>query len=151
MTAVVPTNQQFEDAFATARVSKGYLARYYLRAIDKAMDIDPDPEFVANEDYDATNLEHIAPLKPGAGWNLSPDEATSVQSLMGNLTLLSAKKNVALGNEPFSEKVKAYKDSSYTITNTLEKYGDAFGLKEIRERQAELAKFALKTWPLTFE
>ena len=151
MTEIVPTNQQFEDAFATARVSKGYLARYYLRAIDKTMGEDPDPEFVANEDYDATNLEHIVPQKPSADWGLSAEEAASVQSLIGNLTLLSAKKNVAIGNAPFSDKVTVYKDSAYTVTNTLEKYGGTFGLKEIRQRQAELAKLAVKTWPLTFE
>ena len=52
------------------RVSKGYLARYYLRAIDKTMADDPDPEFVANEDYDATNLEHIIPINPDTSGHL---------------------------------------------------------------------------------
>jgi len=33
----VPTDSQFEQAFATARVSKQYLARYYLRALDKTI------------------------------------------------------------------------------------------------------------------
>jgi Protein of unknown function (DUF1524) len=44
---------------------------------------------VANEDYEATNLEHIIPMKPGPNWQLSADEAVSVQNLIGNLTLLS--------------------------------------------------------------
>jgi hypothetical protein len=57
----VPNDSQFEQAFATARVSKQYLARYYLRALDKTLKAEPDPEFVANEDYDAANLEHIIP------------------------------------------------------------------------------------------
>lgn len=104
MVGIVPTNSQFESAFASARVSKGYLARYYLRAIDKTMVGDPEPEYVANEDYDATNLEHIVPANPSSNWSMSADEAASVQSLIGNLTLLSAKKNVAIGNQPFGEK-----------------------------------------------
>jgi hypothetical protein len=79
--------------------------------------------FGRNEDYDATNLEHIVPMNPGSNWGLSADEASSAQSLIGNLTLLSTKKNVALGNAPFGnapfpEKVKIYKDSAYTVTNT---------------------------------
>lgn len=150
MANVVPTDKQFEDAFASARVSKGYLARYYLRAIDKTKQGEPDPEFVANDDYDATNLEHIVPINPSPTWNITPDEAASVQTLIGNLTLLSAKTNVQLGNSPFCEKVKAYKDSSYMVTNTLDKYGNKFGSNEIKSRQAELANLAVKTWPVTF-
>lgn len=152
MASVVPTDKQFGDAFSTARVSKGYLARYYLRAIDKVMDDDPEPEFVANEDYDATNLEHIVPIKPGPEWGgMKPDEAGSVQTLIGNLTLLSAKKNVAIGNAPFKDKVKIYRYSGYTITNSLEKFGDTFGVEQIKKRQAEFAALAVKAWPITFE
>jgi hypothetical protein len=150
MEEIVPTDTQFEEAFATARVSKGYLARYYLRAIDKTMADDPDPEFVANEDYDATNLEHIIPINPDDKWPLTAEEAASAQTLVGNLTLLSSKKNVALGNVSFGEKMEVYKESSYLITNMLERYGDNFGLEQVKARQAELAAYAVKTWPLTF-
>jgi hypothetical protein len=115
------------------------------------MDSDPEPEFIANEDYDATNLEHIVPLRPGPEWHLTPDEAGSVQSLLGNMTLLSAKKNVTIGNAPFKEKVEIYQESGYTITNSLEKHGEMFGIEQIKERQAELAKLAIRAWPLTFE
>lgn len=151
MSAVVPSDGQFESAFASARVSKGYLARFYLRAIDKTLADDPEPDFVANDDYDATNLEHIVPAIPSTAWPISAEQAASVQSLIGNQTLLSAKKNVALGNEPFSEKVKVYRESPYRVTNMLEKYGLTFGVEQIKERQAELARLAIKTWPLTFE
>jgi hypothetical protein len=89
-------------------------------------------------------------MKPGPNWQLSVDEATSVQSLIGNLTLLSAKKNVSLGNVAFHEKVKSYRDSAYRVTNTLEAYGTQFGMEQVKSRQAELAKIAVKTWPLTF-
>jgi hypothetical protein len=150
MASIVPSDKQFEDAFATARVSKGYLARYYLRAIDKTMQGEADPEFIANEDYDATNLEHIVPINPSADWPLTAEDASSVQTLIGNLTLLSSKKNVIIGNSSFEEKVKVYKGSNYRVTNTLENYGNAFGVEQIKERQAQLAKVAVQTWPLTF-
>jgi hypothetical protein len=150
MSAIVPTDPQFADAFAGARVSKGYLARYYLRAIDKTMGDDPDPEFVANEDYEATNLEHIIPLKAGPEWGLSADELANVQTLIGNMTLLSSKKNVMLGNALFVAKQRVYGESAYKVTNRLESFGDYFGPDQVKERQAELSKLAVKTWPLTF-
>jgi hypothetical protein len=126
------------------------LARYYLRALDKTLKNDPTPEFVANEDYEAANLEHIIPQKPGDGWNIAEEDAASASQMIGNLTLLSAKKNVAIGNGGFSEKVKVYKNSEYAITNQLEKFGSNFGLTEVKERQAELSALAVKTWSLTF-
>ena len=147
----VPTDKQFEDAFSTARVSKAYLARYYLRALDKTLKGDPQPEFVANDDYDATNLEHIIPLNPSSAWTISAEEAASAHQMIGNLTLLGSKKNVLAGNESFADKVKIYKKSTYDITNKLESFGSSFGLAEIKQRQAELAALAPKTWALTFD
>jgi hypothetical protein len=146
----VPTDSQFEQSFATARVSKQYLARYYLRALDKTLKDDPDPEFVANEDYEAANLEHIIPLNPSADWQISAEDAAGAQNMIGNLTLLKAKTNVALGNATFAEKLKVYKDSWYTITNSLGTYGPAFGLDQVKERQADLAMLASKTWSTKF-
>jgi hypothetical protein len=150
MASIVPTDKQFEDAFTSARVSKGYLARYYLRAIDKTMTGDPEPEYVANEDYDATNLEHIVPIHPSAAWSMPVEEANSVQSLIGNMTLLRASKNKDLANKTFAEKVEEYKISSYKITHSLEDFGTKFESEEIKTRQAAMAKLAVKTWPLTF-
>jgi hypothetical protein len=146
----VPTDSQFEQAFAAARVSKQYLARYYLRALDKSLKDEADPEFVANEDYDAANLEHIIPLNPSTDWQISLEDAASAQQMIGNLTLLGAKKNVALGNSTFAEKFKVYKDSWYNITNNLDKYGPPFGLEQVKERQADLSMLASKTWSTKF-
>jgi hypothetical protein len=131
-------------------VSKSYLARYYLRALDKTLKGDPNPEFVANEDYDAANLEHIIPLKPSSDWGVTEEEAASASQMIGNLTLLSAKKNVTIGNSKFTDKVKVYKDSEYTITNQLEKFGKSFAFAEVKERQTQLSALAIKTWSLTF-
>ena len=71
--------------------------------------------------------------------------------MIGNLTLLSAKKNVAIGNDSFAEKVEVYKDSEYSITNQLEKFGTEFGLDQVKERQAELAMLVAKTWSTKFD
>jgi hypothetical protein len=147
----LPTDAQFEQAFASARVSKAYLARYYLRALDKTIKDDPAPEFVANEDYEAANLEHIIPLKPSAEWKISEEDASNAQQMIGNLTLLSAKKNLEIGNASFAEKLKIYKESQYSITSHLEKYAPEFGIEQVKERQAELAMLASKTWSFKFD
>ena len=122
----VPTDSQFEQAFATARVSKQYLARYYLRALDKTLKDDPEPEFVANDDYDAANLEHIIPVNPSSDWKISAEDAANAQQMIGNLTLLSAKKNVALANSAFAEKLKVYKDSWYAYNQSARQIRSAF-------------------------
>ena len=147
----LPTDAQFEQAFSTARVSKAYLARYYLRALDKTITDNPTPEFVANEDYEAANLEHIIPVKPSAAWKISEEDASNAQQMIGNLRLLSTKKNVIIGNDSFAEELKVYKDSGYSITNQLEKYGTEFGIEQVKERQAELAMLAPKTWSFKFD
>lgn len=152
MSSAVPSDAAFEGAFATARISKGYIARYLLRAIDQTMKGDLTPEFVANEDYEATNLEHIVPVTPSAEWNISAEDAATAETLIGNLTLLSSKLNVKIGNQGFAEKKASYKLSPHKITFSIdEDYKANFGLAEIRHRQAALAKFAVKTWSLTFE
>ena len=147
MREYVPTDSEFEDAFAIARVSKQFLARYYLRAIDKTLKDDPEPEFVQSEDESMITLEHIMPIKVTEAWDVDSDTTLMAQKLLGNMVLLRATKNVALGNGPFEEKKKEYAESSYLVTSQVGNY-DAWTIEEIRHRQAELAKIAVKTWPL---
>jgi hypothetical protein len=147
----VPTDAEFETAFATARVSKSYLSRYYLRALDKTLKNDPHPEFVANEDQESINLEHILPTNPSPEWGADSDTALIAQRLLGNMVLLNAKKNVSLGNSLFPDKKKAYAESNYHITKQVADYGDQWTIEEIKHRQAEMAKIAVKTWPLKID
>jgi hypothetical protein len=86
------------------------VSHWHECGLDKTIKVEPNPEFVANEDYDAANLEHIIPLNPSPEWKISAEDAASAQTMIGNLTLLSAKKNVAIANSTFAEKVKVYRD-----------------------------------------
>ena len=54
----------FEQAFATARVSQHYLARFYLRVLEKQNGAKGDGELVVNPNEDAVSLEHIMPPDP---------------------------------------------------------------------------------------
>jgi hypothetical protein len=125
------------------------LARYYLRAIDKTIKSDPQPEFVANEDADQITLEHILPLNPAAEWESDSETAQATQRFLGNMVLLRANQNRDVGNASFAEKREALKQSGYSVTNEVANY-NRWGIDEIRDRQAKMAKIAVKTWSLSF-
>jgi hypothetical protein len=65
MKKVVPTDPEFESAFATARVTDNNLARYYLRAMELKRKGNPEPEWIPNEDI-VINLEHVLPENPAS-------------------------------------------------------------------------------------
>jgi hypothetical protein len=73
----------------------------------------------------------------------------AAQKLLGNMVLMRASKNREIGNQSYAAKQPAYRESSYAITNQVA--GQLWwGLNEIRSRQKEMAKIAVKTWPLEF-
>jgi hypothetical protein len=149
MKKYVPTDAEFEDAFANARVSRQRLARYYLRAIEKTKVGDDQPEYIANEDIQDISLEHILPLKPGGDWDVEDELAEASQKMLGNMVLLKANQNRDLGNRPFKEKKTTYAESGYLSTKEVSAYRD-WSLDEIKDRQSKMAKLAVKTWGLTF-
>ncbi len=145
----VPTDTEFEGAFATARVSRAHLARYYLRAIEKTTKNDPQPEYVENEEIDQITLDHVLPLNPGDEWDVNEEEADAVQKQLGNMVLLRANQNRDLGNGGFGAKRALYSQSGYNTTRMVSEY-DRWGTEQIRRRQADLAKIAVRTWSTTF-
>ena len=150
MTQYVPTDAAFEEAFATARVSRARLARYYLRAIEKTIKNDHQPEYVANEEVTEINLDHVLSLTPSDEWKVNSDEVEAAQRMLGNMVLMRANQNRDLGNKGFSDKRKVYAKSDYSLTKQVSSYR-AWGLQQVRDRQAKLAKLAVKTWPLKFD
>ncbi|RWI99971.1 HNH endonuclease family protein [Mesorhizobium sp.] len=147
MRRYVPTDGEFEEAFASARVSRAHLARYYLRALDKTLKGDPNPEFLANEDEVTINLEHVMPVNRGEHWGKEADERFGTEKLLGNMVLVRASKNKDIGNKPFEEKREAYENSSYAITQQVAAY-EKWSIDQIRERQRDMARLAVETWPL---
>ncbi len=119
MREYVPSDAAFEQAFATARVSRSHLARYYLRAIEKQRANDPQPEYVPNEDVSQVNLEHVLPLSPGAEWGTDPEQARTAQKLLGNMALMPEARNRDLANKGFEEKKVVYAGSDYRTTSEI--------------------------------
>jgi hypothetical protein len=146
---IIPTDEEFEAAFALARVPKSNLARYYLIALENAKRGDSEPEFVPNANEDQVNLEHVLPKNASdADWGASftSDERKDWVFRLGNLTLLQKGPNGRIGSKPFSAKRPILAASAFELTSEI---GAALDWKPsaIRERQERLAKLALQVWP----
>jgi len=66
LAGIIPNDARFKAAFASANVSNGRLARYYLRALQRCEDGEPEPQYIPNPGAEVT-LEHI--LRPIQGLN----------------------------------------------------------------------------------
>jgi hypothetical protein len=144
---VVPTDAQFQAAFATVRVNVAKLARYFLRTLERAAEGQPNPEWVVNDET-AINLEHIMPSAPSAEWpHVAERDIESHGNRLGNLVLLQADINVAVDRHDFATKKTAYKKSTYLLTSHVAEAND-WGIKEIEDRQKTLASYAVKAWKI---
>ena len=143
----VPSDAAFEAAFSEARVSQAHLARYYLRLLERQAS-QSGPEVIPN-DEEAINLEHILPVTPGEQWpDFEPEVAKVFHKRLGNMVLLPADENVALGNRGFEEKKAVFKESRLTLTAGVKDY-DSWTPGDISKRQTYLAKIAVRAWPLS--
>ena len=147
MTANIANDKDFEEAFARAHVSKTKLARYYLGTLERTAGGKGLPELVLNEDTAAVNLEHVLPINPIEADIQEFGDASSYTSRIGNLVLLSAKSNSTAGNDSFKIKRPFLAASPFLLTQEVAKL-EKWGVAEIDDRQAKLAKLAVKTWSM---
>jgi hypothetical protein len=146
LTKIIPNDDVFRSAFASARVSKSFLARYYLGALERAARGVENCELIPNGDPLMVNLEHVLPENPEGKWpGVTEEQAEAYARRLGNLALLSAEKNIELGNEPFEQKRKVLAASEFVLTKLI---GDSvtWGPAEIEARQAKLADLAVSVW-----
>jgi len=145
---IIPGDAKFKTAFQEASVSKAFLARYYLRALDQQQGGEGEPELVPNDSSDAINLEHIIPQNPSYAWgHIPPEEREVLVNRLGNLALIKLKVNAKAGNDGFSEKKKSYAKSEFALTSSIAKE-KVWDRKAIDCRQTQMASLALATWPL---
>jgi Protein of unknown function DUF262/Protein of unknown function (DUF1524) len=143
----VPQDVAFEESFRTARVSRTWLARYYIRCLDLAMSGETEPETIANRNKEVLTLEHILPHRPGPAWSIDEEVATALQNRLGNMTLLRATKNVEAGNRSFDDKKKFFHGSTLPITRQVLEY-NGWSSEQVNDRQSKMAKLAIRTWPI---
>lgn len=150
LASVVPNDEVFGDSFGILRISKnrGWYARYYLRALERAKAGEAEPELVPNPDEAALNLEHVLAqnAEPTAwtGINAAEDVATWAYRF-GNMVLLTKSENDDIGNGSFLSKKPVLRGSQLALTAEVGRKSD-WGPKQIDERQRNLAKLAVATW-----
>ena len=145
---VLPNDTQFKSSFAAATVSKAYLARYYLQALEQQNGGENDPELVPNPNSEVINLEHVLPQRPSVAWSQIPaEEQVLLIKKIGNLALMKTRINTNAGNDGFTFKKKSYKKSKFKLTSMLAKE-TKWNRDSIESRQSYLADLAVATWPL---
>lgn len=142
------TDAEFEESFLKARVTAQYLARFYLRVLNKQNQASTS-EMIVNPSEEQVNLEHIMPQTLAPHWNqiVSPEVHAAYFKRIGNLALLDKKLNEQAGNLPFGSKLAAYKKSNISLTSELASL-TAWDISAIELRQKKLTALALKAWPL---
>lgn len=137
---------QFEQAIFPK--SKAKLARYTLAKINNHLQ---GGEQIANPDSKEVNLEHILPQNPGPDWLAAFSagvDPTDYVYRLGNLTLLRSKLNADAANKSFKDKQQlAFSKSDLVLNHGLDTLAQ-WGENEIESRQREMAKVALRVWPL---
>ncbi|HEY6767273.1 MAG TPA: HNH endonuclease family protein [Candidatus Sulfotelmatobacter sp.] len=148
MKDVIPGDAEFEKEFANAKISKAYLARYYLNVLEKQKAGEKEPELVPNANEAEVNLEHVLPQNPSSGtWAAFDEDARSAFThRLGNLALMKVSDNTQSGTEEFSDKKQRYAKSNFVLTKMIADYTD-WTSKEIEDRQRQLATLALAAWP----
>ncbi len=144
----VPTDQRFQDAFASHTASKDHLARYYLASLSFKREGVAEPEiaYVDNPDV-KLNLEHVMPKNPSAEWNVKPDTIREFHKRLGNMTLMNPTLNLKAANNGFERKKVLYRSDGNLLTQEIASY-NSWGTLEIISRQEELARLALEVWKL---
>jgi hypothetical protein len=147
---IYPDDERFKTDFGNAEIRRRRLARHILAAVANVEQ--PEKELEVVEDERRVTLEHIMPTTRSGGWqDAAADEAEYRRYVyrLGNLTLIEREANKEAGNAPFAQKKDAFSNSDITITQNLSDYGE-WGVKEIAERQQELASAAVKAWSLPY-
>ncbi|RJQ69213.1 MAG: DUF262 domain-containing protein [Desulfobacteraceae bacterium] len=148
LSEIIPSDERFRQAFEIATVSSGPLARYYLRTLERVAKKEADPLFTVSDDKEVVTLEHILPRKPEGNWpQFSPEEADNYWKRIGNMALLQQKTNSDMKSACWADKRQNFKGHGYELTAQVAAVPD-WNVEAICRRQAELAKLALKAWPV---
>lgn len=145
---VFVSDKDFEETFSYARVSKADLARYILRELEQTVAPQKGENEWVNSDSQQITLEHILPKNlPAKGWkDFDSDSHTEFKSRLGNLCLLKRSENNGMSNDSFEVKKTIFARSTISTTASVAA-SDSWTPREIEERQKNMARAALKTWP----
>lgn len=147
MVQIIPNDDRFRAAAATANVANEKLARIYLRVLQRQEDGEKEPYYLPNDGREVT-LEHVMPARPGKGWqHIKPEDAKANRNRLGNQALLVGSVNSKLGNASFDEKKEALRGAGFSLTSSIAGF-KAWDLDAISKRQEKLAELAVRAWPI---
>jgi hypothetical protein len=155
-----PSDENFRTEFAVTSFPANLIdrARYCLECIELSKHGDYD-ELQVLEAEDV-HVEHIIPQKITTkkskdqfgdwieylGPNSESLHARYVDRI-GNMTLFAGDLNIGASNNPFGRKKPEYEKSGILLTKELATLDD-FKFKNVDDRSVELAKLAVKLWPM---
>jgi hypothetical protein len=152
---VIPTDPKFHSAFCNKSLASSRQVRFILRELEsQARSGSADALLGPVIDTSVLTLEHILPKNPEAkGWShFTAEEKRTFANKIGNLALLNAKDNGAIGDKPFDEKLPVIeKSKNIKLTGevlTCAGAGAKWTIDAIRKRQRILADLALEKWPI---
>lgn len=147
----IPDDETFQADFLEASIPKQSQARYLLTKMEQYLRLKNDvhEELVMGDGK--VHVDNIYPQKPSS--DLILDDHQDWVSRLGNLTLLTGKRNQTLSALAFPEKAHLYTNSALLISaqTEIDKLWDGQNEKwrvgGIKARQAKLAGYALEVWP----
>jgi len=141
----IPTKEEFIENFSNLLYKSTEKQINLLKYIFERINNKGESEI----SLDDISIEHILPLNPAPGWNLSKSDIKEYVNHIGNLTILGSGYNRDASNKIIREKIDYYEESSITMTQDLAKKlkkNSKWEFKEIEKRNKELAEIAWNLW-----
>lgn len=145
--SMIVSNQDFSDSFATLRVSRAELARYYLHTLEAAVANESEPWFVANDDPAVMTLEHVMPSNACEPAWVGVDDETRRKCVkrLGNLCILNKRANNEFRDGPFIGKRAILAEAPYKLTSEIGAEA-SWDFEAIEKRQRKMAEVAQRAW-----
>ncbi len=103
------------------------------------------------EDRNKPTLEHVLPENPRTNWSaFTPEDHKAYYRRIGNMVLMLSGRNAVMGNASFATKQPLLFACGLQLTKMAGRQ-PKWEKDEIIARQKELAKIAVRTWPLAVQ
>jgi len=147
---ISPAKDTFIDSFKNLEVKNSKLAKYVLfKTNNYLLSKAGKKEITTN--VDRVNLEHIIPKNPDKVWKkffeTNHIDYEQLVHKIGNMTILLKEYNRKLKNKFFDKKNEMYKKSELPLNEKIKNYTE-FSIKEVEERQSEMANLAEILWKI---
>lgn len=147
---ILPSDDEFEEAFSRIRATRARLARYYLLGIENSIAGKPDPALVGRDEEAAAALVYILPRNADSNaWpEFSEDELAQMTLRLGNRALVPAASRRLFEQSDWEARRNLLSESPFAISRMITELMP-WGPESIRERQRAMAGHALRVWSRT--